>query len=152
MTEIALSITTGQIVGIIAIPAIALVLYLTRDFWGSIIYWFTHHENPRQAAIERWSLQVSERANLDIDGNRDLYRPTLYNLVLQDKMNTESGDIVIYSTSDLETMEKALYTVKRDLEQSNVYEFYQKWIVNPDFSYFSLSNEQRQEYFKGGGK
>lgn len=151
MIVLALS-TTAIIVGSLGILALILVIYLTRDFWYPLIYWIRYHEYPYQAAIERWALQISERANLNIDGERDVYRPTLYNLVLQDKQSPETSDVVIYSTTDLENMDKAHYTVKRDLEQSRVYEFHTKWINNPDFSYLSFTHEQRQEFFKSGGK
>ncbi|GEM_PF-4122947 len=140
---------------ILFFSGIALVAMISRGMWRSIKalgFRLSEGVDPNAAAIDRFEVELKENIKPGAQRATELREnPFEFKVILKDKWGLRPPELMM-ETGDRDLAERAHITVKNDLDEMLMMDFFERWIYNKSFDYLDMTPEQRQEYLRTLGR
>lgn len=112
--------------------------------WIQMMYLVREGVDQFTPAHVRWSVELKIKDKPAETEKEKLFALKNHSLVLKD-LTMLNPDQIVYYSSDPKKSEDCLEKIRLDLDQMPCHEFYDRWVVNPNFD-FLITEDDRMSF------
>lgn len=109
--------------------------------WTQMMYLVREGIDPRTPANIRFAVELKS-VDKPVETERERLLPLKNHTILLRDLTTLHPDKLIYHSTDSEKAESALQRLKYDLARMPCHEFYDKWVINPNFDFLITADDR----------
>jgi hypothetical protein len=120
-------------------------LLMTQSIgWQQLMYLSREGVDPRTPASVRWAAEL-KKTSIPPESENDRMLPVESNSIILKDLTMLKPDVMIYHTKDSEKAQGVLAKIKHDLFGMPCHEFYERWVVHPNFD-FLITEDDRLDF------
>jgi hypothetical protein len=112
--------------------------------WCQMMYLVREGIDPRTPSNVRWSAELRS-VDKTPENERERLLPLKKHSVILKDLTMLNPEQMIYHTTDTEKVEKVMDKLAADLKRMPCHEFYEKWVVHPNFD-FLITERDRLDF------